>query len=179
MQLNLEKAMATIWDDDAPELSITAGPAVTDGAGLNAIFNVTSQVQPSSSTVIVDYTPVSANFLASSVTNVKVPSAPLTFTGDGPYTAPLAIPVVDQDTANNSTGSIMVTLNEKDSNANYYVGTPDNAMVTVYDDDGLPRIVIKAEGYTDVVETAGTATFELSATGLETTTKLMVKLYGY
>ena len=87
----------TIWDNDAPELEITAGPAVTDGIGASAMFIITSQVQPSASTVNIDYTPESITFLAADVSGAPVTNHPLTFTGDGPYTAPLEIVLADRD----------------------------------------------------------------------------------
>ena len=171
-----EQAEATIWDDDAPELSISGDSATTEGEP--AMFTITAQVLPANSTVNIDYTPVSTNFLATTVTGVKEENHPLVFSGDGPYTAPLVV-AIDDDTVVDEKGTLTVTLNQKDPIAGYTVTSVsggNEATIDVYDDEGLPVVTI-ATDYDAVIESAGEATFELTATGLTTSpTKLMINV---
>ena len=62
-------AEATIWDDDAPELTILAGNAVTEGTDANASFRVIANVLPSSP-LSIQYTPEGANYIAGSGTKL-------------------------------------------------------------------------------------------------------------
>ena len=55
-----QSVRATIWDEDAPELKISAGDRVTEGPSVNARFNITSEVEVTSLTV--NYTPMSDTF---------------------------------------------------------------------------------------------------------------------
>ena len=166
-------ATATIWDDEAPVLEISAGPAVTDGIGASAMFIITSQVQPSASTVSIDYTPESDAFLAVDVSGAPVTNHPLTFTGDGPYTAPLEIVLADRNSGVNGNGNVKVTLNQRDPVAGYYVKASGDATVDVYDNDDLPTISI-VETYADVVEGSTPIEFVLNATGLSAQTTLSI-----
>ena len=166
-------ATATIWDDEAPVLEIAAGPAVTDGIGASAMFIITSQVQPSASVVNIDYTPESDAFLAVDVSGAPVTNHPLTFTGDGPYTAPLEIVLADRNSGVNGNGNVKVTLNQRDPVAGYYVKAPGDATVDVYDNDDLPTISI-VETYADVVEGTTPVEFVLNATELSADTTLSI-----
>ena len=150
-----------------PEIAITAGPAVTDGAGVKAMFTITSQLRPRRNTLVIDYTPVSTTFLASADSDTKVEDHTLNFSGDGPYTASLEIPLADVTPGTDGDGNIMVTLNPKAPVEGYTVASApaNSAMVTVYDDDALPTITIAAT-YPDEVESATPIMIELSATGL-------------
>ena len=138
-------AKTRILDNEAPELSITGGPKVTEGTNVQAIFTITSLVQPSGNSIDIDYTPVSANFLAVGTSGDKVTNHTLNFTGAGPYTASLPI-TVHNDEIKEENGSISVTLNQKDPIAGYtVVSAPRNeASVSVQDDDSLPRLEITA-----------------------------------
>ena len=62
-----QSARATILDNDAPELKISAGEAVTEGDGNTANFTITSQVPVTSLTI--NYTPESTNFIESGSDN--------------------------------------------------------------------------------------------------------------
>ena len=56
-----KSAEATIWDDEAPELSIRGGNAVTEGTNTKAVFRVISNVMPKTP-LAVQYTPIGASF---------------------------------------------------------------------------------------------------------------------
>ena len=139
-----QTVMATIWDDDAPELKITGGDRVTEGPSVNARFIISSEVAVTSLTI--NYTPVSTNFIESGSGAQTTTPTPLMFTGAGPYTAPLDIPVHNDD-VEEADGMIMVTLNEEDPAAGTYTvaGSPANsAEVNITDDDSLPLLTISA-----------------------------------
>ena len=63
---------ATILDDDAPTLTIATGPAVTEidnsVSPAQAVFTVSSAVQPATNNFTVQYTPTSTNFAVNSGT---------------------------------------------------------------------------------------------------------------
>ena len=159
---NKDSATTRIWDDDAPELKISGGATVTEGDNVMAMFTVSSMIEPpidSSTTrdIDIDYTPVSANFLAAGESTVKVEAHTLTFTGtEAPYTATLPI-AVDNDQVEEASGPITVTLNPKTdlTAAGYTVASaPENsASVTVRDDESLPLLAI-IPTKTDFVENA-------------------------
>ena len=168
---NAKEALVTI-EFILPELTITAGPAVTDGAGVSAMFTITSQVRPRDDEIDIDYTPVSATFLAATagpagtiVSETKVVDHTLTFTSVRPYTATLLIPLNDITPGVDGDGEIMVTLDPKAPIEDYTVATApaNSAMVTVYDDDALPTISIAAT-YPDAIEGTTPIMLELSAT---------------
>ena len=153
--------MATILDDDAPELKIAGDGPVTEGAVTNASFTITSAVAVTSLTI--NYTPESTNFIETgSGTPTSTPSA-LIFTTDAPYTTKLLIPVHNDDQADPA-GNIRVTLNEEDPAAATYTiaGSPDNtATVAVTDDESLPLITIAAPT-SGTAESVGSVNFVIS-----------------
>ena len=59
------EGVLTIWDDDAPELELTAGNDVTEAAGAMANFTVTAKVIPSAPINIKYTVTESQNFIAS------------------------------------------------------------------------------------------------------------------
>ena len=137
-----QTARATILDDDAPELRISASGTITEGDGNTAGYTITSKVPVSS--LAVFYTPESADFLESG-SGVRTFTT-LNFTGDGPYTAPLTISVHD-DNVEEDNGTINVTLNEENTPGTSYtvMGAPDNtASINVTDDDSLPLLTLSA-----------------------------------
>ena len=170
------KAKTKIWDDDAPELMITGGTTITEGAGVQAIFNVIAQVQPSGGSVDVDYTPVSANFLPAGMSGNKVENHTLRFEGDGPYTATLPVNI-HNDEIKDTNGRINVTLNQKATISGYTVaGAPrDEAFVTVRDDDSLPTLTIAANETQYAENASKGAVFTITATEVSATTALTVR----
>ena len=180
-------ASTRIWDDDALELSIAGGATVTEGDNVQAIFTITSIVQPpvdptsSNRDIAIDYTPVSANFLADGTTGVEVTNHTLTFTGEGPYTADLPITVAS-DTVAEANGVIMVTLTQRAAVSGSIPGytvaaAPNNsAIVEVRDDDSIPTLTIVADETSFAENVTGGATFTVSAIGVTATTNLAVSI---
>ena len=169
----------TIFDDDAPELSISAGTPVTEGDNVQVTFMILAKVLPENATVAIDYTPESVDYLATVVSGKEVTNYLLVFKGDGPYIATLPI-LVDDDTQKEEKGSIKVTLNPKtpDSTGSFpgytIASAPNNeASIDVYDDDGLPIIMIETDNE-DVIEREEPVMFELVAMGLTQSTTLMI-----
>ena len=60
---------ASIWDDDAPELTISAGPAVTEGPNVKAVFKAISNVPPKTA-IPLQFTPEGEDFITGSGTKV-------------------------------------------------------------------------------------------------------------
>ena len=91
-------AKVTIKEDDRPVLTISGGSPITEGE--NAEFTITSTENPSGGTLSFNYTPVSANFLATgSETPVDTPT-PLNFQASGSeYIATLSIATEDDSGA--------------------------------------------------------------------------------
>ena len=100
-----------VLDDDAPELSISGGGNVTEGINEAANFSISTNIRPKNP-LVVDYIPTSTNFLAPGESGVKVSSDPLTFTGNGPFTARLQV-TIDDDDVLESGGTIAVQLVEE------------------------------------------------------------------
>ena len=153
----------TILDDDAPELKISATGPITEGFDNTADFTITSVVPVSSLTL--NYTPLSTNFIETgSGIQTSTPS-PIIFSGIGPYTATLPITIHDDDVSE-SNGTIRVTLNEESSPATTYTvaASPENfATINVTDDDSLPILSIAAPT-TPISESAGSINYIISAT---------------
>ena len=169
---NTTDGVMTIWDDDAPELSIFTGTPVTEGDDVQVMFTVSAKVLPENATVAIDYTPESNDYLVAGASGVKVENHLLEFKGDGPFTATLPI-LVHNDVNVEETGSIKVTLNQKapvpstGSIPGYTVApaTENEATIAVYDDDGLPVITMVTDNV-DVIEREEPVMFELMAMGL-------------
>ena len=172
---NTNTVMATVLDDDAPELKISGGNlfknTFTEGIDPKAFFTVTSVVPiPNvNNTLTVFYTPVSTNFIQAG-SNEKT-SKPLTFAGSasGPYTATLEIDI-HNDEMEESEGTIEVTLNEESTPATTYTviapdpTTPENtASVTVSDDDSVTLLTITGPA-SPVLESANSVDFKITAT---------------
>ena len=62
LQVTEKPHAQSIWDDDAPELKISAGSPVLEGNGSTANFIITSEFYIPSLTV--NYTPTSTNYHA-------------------------------------------------------------------------------------------------------------------
>ena len=141
-----ESVMVTILDDDAPVLSISGGNAVTEGPNRFARFTISAVARPESP-IAIKYLPQSANFLSSDLAGIpQVTANQLEFSGAGPYTATLIVPIHD-DNIVETNGSIRVTLQEEDTpGTNYTVASSPNntAVVNVIDDDSLPLLTISA-----------------------------------
>ena len=129
---------------------------LTEGVDSTANFTITSKVNVTSLTVF--YTPTSSDFIQFG-SGVKTSSL-LTFSGNGPYTATLAIPIHD-DTTSESNGPIQVALHEESTPATSYTvaASPNNsASIQVIDDDSLPLLSITAPT-TPCIESAEAVNF--------------------
>ena len=136
-------AEVSIWDDDAPELSIVSGPNVTPGPNAKATFKVISNVRPSAKPPL-QYTPVATNNLIAN-SGTKVSGGPrVSFELNpetGKYEGTIEIDLINTDLLT-SDGTVTVTLNSETNPTNYYVVAPTNATVIVEGDNSLPIIQV-------------------------------------
>ena len=141
-------AMATILDNDAPELSIQAGTDIVEADGVMANFSVIANFLPSSAQLQVRYTPLNQDFLASNVHN-ETTSSNLRFSYiNGIVTAPLAISIISDDEVDPD-GVIKVTLETDNNTAITYSVAPapaNNASVNIRDDDAPVLSIADASG---------------------------------
>ena len=163
------EGVITIFDDETPELKITAGDQVAEAEEATADFVITAGASPNRNITVLYDLAESQNFIDNEGTDL---TETLNFT-NGATTDTLSIAIAE-DSNPEDNGTITVTI--KPDNADpitYLVATDPNnsAVVNVVDDDTLPLILI-AENNGEVVESVGTATFELTATGLNATTTL-------
>ena len=136
---------ATILDDDAPELSITAGPPVTEGPNIAAIFNVTALSSPNRLIrVKFDVSQRSTgagNFIASTGTRY----IDLDFSGN---LTTVSVPIdLTNDVVTEEDGFIRLAIEADESNPlNYAVasGTGSWAEVKVFDDETSATLSISA-----------------------------------
>ena len=116
-------AEATIWDDDAPELTIVAGPDVTEGNEDNVTFSIVTNVRPRAD-LAVKYTPDGADFITGSGTAI-VSNPSLRFYRNeqtGQYESQIEFDIVDNN-INEPDGNVTVTLNDDTASPKtYYVG---------------------------------------------------------
>ena len=113
-------AIATILDNDAPELSIATGPDIVETDEVDAEFKVIANIMPRSG-LFVKYTPSSENFLAIGESGVEktVPNA-LNFKNvEGQYIAILPVRI-HNDNIVESDGTIEVELVDDDSTNRTY-----------------------------------------------------------
>ena len=168
------EGVITIWDDDAPELSIADGDTVVEANNAAADFVVTAKVSPDDQ-VMVTYTLAESHDFISDEGPDKTTS--LDFRNDATE-ATLSIDLTS-DAFVESNGTITVTLTADTRTQIEYTVAPapnNSAIVNVVDDDSLPEIMIDADSG-DVAEnvSGGKAKFKLSATGLTATTNIVVK----
>ena len=165
------ESTVTVFDDDAPELEITAGSAVVEADNVSAQYVISTKVSPNSYiTVRYDLTE-SANFIHNEGIG-KTQS--LDFTNNATE-ATISIRIVNDNQSEND-GTITVTLTDDTANPITYTlaAAPANtASVNIIDDESLPVVMIEADSG-DVAENIGTANFNLTATGLSATTTLMI-----
>ena len=135
-------AEAIIWDNEAPELTITAGPAVAEADNVKATFKVISNVKPKRD-LAIQYTPTST-YIYNSDTKVTANPA-LSFVENqvtGKYEALIELDI-ENDNEDEPDGNVSVTLNEEVNNPkSYFVGTPATASVPATDDDPTPTISV-------------------------------------
>ena len=137
-------------DDFTPEVNISGGSAVTEGADVT--FTITAHPPPKAPLdVSLDITQA-GNFVTSGGTGLKMVTVPLAGSVD-----------YDVSTSNDSTdepnGSVTATVR---SVTGYIVGSGSSATVTVNDDDDPPP-TITISGGSEVTERCGEVTFTISA----------------
>ena len=154
----------TIWDDDAPELSISAvESAITEGENISAEFLISAKASANKMVTIRFGLGKRGNFFEDAETTKTMM---LDFS-NGAKTATLRIPIVDNDNIE-ANGEIRAAFINDNSNPwTYYIApSPDNiATIAIVDDDSLPEISIVAVNG-EVAENAGSAKFMVSATRL-------------
>ena len=163
----------TIWDDDAPELSIAPGDAVVEADNVTADFVVTAKVSPDDQVMVTYTLAESHDFISTEGTDV---TENLDFRNDATE-ATLPIDITSDDIVE-SDGTITVTLTpDTRSQIEYTVApAPDNtATINVTDDDSLPILAIKADNG-DVSESIGFASFEFTLTGVTADTSIRINV---
>ena len=177
------QATATIWDNDAPEITITGGEPVIEGTPVSdgqpqppvsmAIFTLHSRVEVPGGIRTIHYTPVSpegASFIADSGTQTSQARTFADDDNDGIYTATIEIPIV-ADADPELSGNVIVTLNDDvidtmadpEATFTYTVGTPNSASVFVRDDDLLELTIAAANDETVTEDTDATAKFIITS----------------
>ena len=156
------EGVITILDDDAPELSITAGSSVTEGESDFVEFTIFTKVSPNKPVTIYYDLAESGDVINDEISTGRGKTAELDFT-NGSTEATLPIAIVDDDTDEvNST--ITVTLIEDIAPISYTVhpSPNDSGDIEVIDDDDTPQIIISTS--TPTIEEGASAIFELTAT---------------
>ena len=169
-----QEAIGTIYDDDAPELSISAKtPSVTESSsGTTADFTISTEVSPNTMITAIYDLAESSDFIADGINLITNPR--LDFTG-GKKEVTFSVTVTNDELPEDN-GTVTMTLKPDSSNPiNYTVAaSPDNsAVINVLDDESLPIVSIMADNG-DVGEHLGQADFTLTATGLTSETTLMI-----
>ena len=166
------EGVMTIWDDDAPELKVSAlTPAITEAESISATFTISAEVSPNKNVMVRYNLTESSNFIEIEGTDK---TAELNFTNQAKEDS-ITI-AISSDTETESNGTITVTLTADTADPIKYTvaPAPDNsAEINVIDDDSLPVILISADSG-NAAENIGTASFNLTATGLTETTSLMI-----
>ena len=161
-------AQVTVWDNDAPELSIANGATIAEGTDSEAIFPVTAKVSPNKE-LTVRYTVSQPGSGYDFVASTGIATAELNFTGK--TTANLEIAITNDDRVEVD-GIVRVTLladNVLDQDGNprsieYTVSSVagENAGdVTVTDSDTAPELTIQALAPTS--ESLGTVKFLITS----------------
>ena len=134
----------TIWDDDAPELSISAiESAITEGENVSAEFLISAKASANKMVTIRFGLGKRGNFFEDADTTRTVM---LDFR-NGAKIATLRIPIVDNDNIE-ADGEIRVAfINDNANPWTYYSApSPDNiATIAIVDDDSLPEISISQQ----------------------------------
>ena len=136
---------ATIWDDDAPEITIADAPPVTEAASANIDFPITARVSPNKP-IDVYYTLTgtrASDFLASNEIGTGK-SKSVNFSNNS-TSGTLSIPIVN-DEVDEEGVTVTVTLEAQPGNvadASYTIpATAPSATATIADDDDLPVLTI-------------------------------------
>ena len=166
----------TIWDDDTPELTIIAGPAVTEGPDAKATFTIVSNVMPKAP-IPIQYTATSEGYIANSETKVTAepPISFVKFDTTGKFEGILEIAVIDDD-LREPDGTIQVTLNSESTPMKYHLDESNmsqlSGSVMVSDNDPIPTVSV-ANLNPLVVEREGMITIPVTLTNPTTDTVMI------
>ena len=170
--VSTNESIITVYDDDAPELRVSAvNPTITEAENASADFKITAQYSPYDNITVRYDLAESNNFISAEGTSK---TEVLDFT-NGITERMISFPIAN-NTLIEANGTITATLVADTSNPITYsvAASPNNsAVVNIIDDESLPVISIAADSG-DAAESDGTAQFKLSATGFTTTTSLMI-----
>ena len=155
-----------IVDDEAapviPELTVSAGPDVTEGSGAKATFTISSDDNLGTGFKFRYQVSQTGSFLTTATTT----GTPLLATEDftltnGKYITTLEFDIED-DGLKEDTGAVMLTLLAKDNSSdNYTIASPPSASVSVFDDD-TPNLSI-ANGSAVTEGSGAKATFTITS----------------
>ena len=163
---NTRSTTATILDNDAPMLSITAGSMVIEsdvsGSPAHARYTISSAVEPETNNFTVQYTPTSVNFAVNS--GAKRTSHTLDFSdadGNGIFTAELRVEIASDDVAEVNQNLVVVIHSDTVGSEKYFVkdNTASASVFVVDDDAAIPELSLEsiptliAESQVDVVFT--------------------------
>ena len=166
----------TIWDDDTPELTIIAGPAVTEGPDAKATFTIVSNVMPAAA-IPIQYTATSEGYIANSGTKVTAdpPISFVKFDTTGKFEGILEIAIID-DELREPEGTIQVTLNSESTPMTYRLDESNmsqlSGSVMVMDNDPIPTVSV-ANLNPLVVEREGMITIPVTLTNPTTETVMI------
>ena len=170
-----EDATATIWDDDAPAISIGNAPNITESVNTELRFPLTALASPDA-IISIYYTLAEStqsgdgDFIASGDEG-SGKSQSVDFSG-GSKDGDLVIEI-DSDEESEGSSVITVTLEAQPGNlsdANYNLSSPNSpATSTVFDDDSLPVLSI-ANATNPIAESIGSIDFVITSTTASTLT---------
>jgi hypothetical protein len=153
--VTIDSVDVTIIDDETPGISISGSPIATEG-GANGTYTVVLTTMPNG--------PVSVALAATAGGGefTILTASPLTFT-TADYNQPQTVTVaaVNDDVID---GAQAGTINHVASGGGYNVADPQQAFVTVNDNDVAGATVIESGGTTVVVEGGATDTYTVALT---------------
>ena len=137
-----KSASVSVWDENAPSITILAGNTITEGVDDKAIFKVISNVAPSAD-LSVQYTPIGVNHITGSGTKITANPA-INFVKNnttGKYEGLIEVDILDNDIYIPD-GNVSVTLNNETTPTNYHVNSPATASVRIIENDPKPTLSI-------------------------------------
>ena len=181
--LTVSGASITLTDDDVPELSVSAGTAVTEGTA--ASFTLEADRAPAADLTVNLDVATSTGFATSGTTGAQ------TFTFRAGKTSESYTVSTESDSADEADGSVSVSL--KAGTGYAVAASDDSASVDVNDDDATsvtlaptgPIDIAEADGSTEVTISLGralvageTVTVPLTVSGATVTTHYTLALKG-
>ena len=156
----------TIWDDDAPELNVSAiESAITEGDNVSAEFLI-SAMASANRIITVRYSIKKRNTGNFFNDDGSIKKTNLDFR-NGVKSTTFSIPIVNDEIPEPSNVATFVLIPDDAPLKTYYIGPPPNnsSEVTIVDDDSLPVVSILPDSG-EVAENVGSAQFMITATGL-------------